>query len=320
MKKWKVLVTRQIPNAGIELLEEFCDLDINKEDRPLTKEELMDKVKDKDGVLSLLNDSIDKDVIEAAKNCKIFANYAVGFNNIDLKLAKEKNILVTNTPGVLTDATADLAWALLFSCARRIPESDVYVRENKFKSWSPTLLLGMEITGKTLGIIGAGRIGQNFAKKAKAFNMNILYTSRTPKNDFEAETGATYVDKETLLKESDFIALHVPLTDDTYHLIGEKELKIMKNNAILINTSRGPVIDEKALVKALKERWIWSAGLDVYENEPVLEEGLMNLSNVVLLPHIGSATEETRDRMAIMAATNLLQGLRGETPTNLVRL
>lgn len=320
MKKWKVLITRQIPNAGIEFLEEFCDLDINKKDRPLTKEELIERVKDKDGVLSLLNDSIDKDVIEAAKKCKIFANYAVGFNNIDLKLAKEKNILVTNTPGVLTDATADLAWALLFSCARRIPESDVYVRENKFKSWSPTLLLGMEITGKTIGIIGAGRIGQNFAKKANAFNMNILYTSRTAKDDFEAETGATYVDKETLLKESDFVALHVPLTDDTYHLIGENELKMMKNTSILINTSRGPVIDEKALVKALKEKWIWSAGLDVYENEPLIEEGLMNLNNVVLLPHVGSATEETRDRMAIMAATNLLQALRGETPTNLVRL
>lgn len=320
MKKWKVLITRQIPNAGIEFLEEFCDLDINKKDRPLTKEELIERVKDKDGVLSLLNDSIDKDVIQAAKKCKIFANYAVGFNNIDLKLAKEKNILVTNTPGVLTDATADLAWALLFSCARRIPESDVYVRENKFKSWSPTLLLGMEITGKTIGIIGAGRIGQNFAKKANAFNMNILYTSRTAKDDFEAETGATYVDKETLLKESDFVALHVPLTDDTYHLIGENELKMMKNTSILINTSRGPVIDEKALVKALKEKWIWSAGLDVYENEPLIEEGLMNLNNVVLLPHVGSATEETRDRMAIMAATNLLQALRGETPTNLVRL
>lgn len=320
MKKWKVLITRQIPNAGIEFLEEFCDLDINKKDSPLTKEELIERVKDKDGVLSLLNDSIDKDVIEAAKKCKIFANYAVGFNNIDLKLAKEKNILVTNTPGVLTDATADLAWALLFSCARRIPESDVYVRENKFKSWSPTLLLGMEITGKTIGIIGAGRIGQNFAKKANAFNMNILYTSRTAKDDFEAETGATYVDKETLLKESDFVALHVPLTDDTYHLIGENELKMMKNTSILINTSRGPVIDEKALVKALKEKWIWSAGLDVYENEPLIEEGLMNLNNVVLLPHVGSATEETRDRMAIMAATNLLQALRGETPTNLVRL
>lgn len=318
MKKWKVLITRQIPNAGIELLEEFCDLDINKEDRPLSKAELIERVKDKDGVLSLLNDSIDKEVIESATNCKIFANYAVGFNNIDLALAKEKNILVTNTPGVLTDATADLAWALLFSCARRIPESDLYVRENKFKSWSPTLLLGMEVTGKTLGVIGAGRIGQNFAKKAKAFNMNILYTSRNPKDDFEAETGATYVDKETLLKESDFVALHVPLNNDTYHLIGEPELKMMKRTSILINTSRGPVIDEKALVKALKEKWIWSAGLDVYENEPILEEGLMNLTNAVLLPHVGSATEETRDEMAIMAASNLLQGLKGEKPTNLV--
>jgi glyoxylate reductase len=246
---------------------------------------------------------------------KVIANYAVGYNNIDYEYAKEKGIFVTNTPGVLTDATADLAMALLLAVARRIPEGDVVSKNGEFGSWTPTWFLGLDLSNKTIGIIGMGRIGQNFAKKAKAFNMKIIYNSRTPKKDFEKETNAVWVTKEELLKESDFISIHVSLTEETKHMISTKELNIMKKNAVLINTSRGPVVDEDALADALIENKIYGAGLDVYENEPSINKKLIGLDNVVLTPHIGSSTFETRIRMSEIAANNIFQVLQGEKPS-----
>jgi len=267
-----------------------------------------------------LTDTIDDEVLKAADRCKIFANYAVGYNNIDVESATRRKIIITNTPGVLTDATGDLAWALLFAVARRVVEADAFTRQGKFKGWAPQLFLGQDITGKTLGVIGAGRIGSNFAKKSKGFSMRILYYDVKRDLEFEQEAKAVFVDLDTLLKEADFVSIHVPLVPETRHLIGARELSLMKKNAILINTSRGPVVDEKALVNALKEGKIWGAGLDVYENEPDIEPELLNLANVVLLPHIASATYETRTKMALMAAENILAVFRGEIPPNIVNL
>lgn len=319
MNRPKVLVTRQIPEAALELLGQYCEVVVNPYDRGMTREELLEGVRGKDGVLCLLTDIIDDEVYEAAgEQCKIFANYAVGYNNIDVQAATKRGIIITNTPGVLDDATADLAWALLFAVSRRIVEADRYTREGRFQIWGPMLYLGRDITGKTLGIIGAGRIGSNFGRKAKGFDMKILYTNTKPNKKFEEETGAMYVDKETLLRESDFISIHLPLLPSTRHYIGEKELNMMKRTAVLINTSRGPVIDEKALVRALREKKIWGAGLDVFENEPRLEPGLAELDNVVVVPHIGSATIDTRTNMGFIAAKNMIQVFNGEIPDHCV--
>lgn len=314
----KVYITSDIPDAGINKLKEYFEVVVNNSGRTLGKEELIGQIKDADAVICLLSDNIDKYVLESAKKVKIFANYAVGYNNIDIEEASKNRIMVTNTPDVLTDATADLAWALLFSTARRVVEADKFTREDKFKGWHPKMFLGADITGKTLGIIGAGRIGRAFAKRSIGFDMKILYHNRNRNEAFEEEYNAIWVDKETLLKEADFISLHCPLTEETRHSIGKQELDIMKKSAILINTSRGPVIDEKALAQALKEGKILGAGLDVFENEPAIEEELKDLWNVVILPHIGSATTETRDKMAVMAAENVIDALMGGKPRNLV--
>lgn len=314
MAKWNVYVTRLVPQPALDLLAEHCDLEINPEDRVLTRAELLDKVRGRDAVLCLLTDILDDEVFTAAKGAKIFANVAVGFNNVDLEAATRHGIMISNTPGVLTEATADMAWALLFAVARRVVEGDKFTRAGKYKGWGPLLMLGQEITGKTLGVIGAGRIGTAFARKAKGFDMKVLYHDVQPSKAFEEATGGTFVDKETLLKEADFISLHVPLMPSTTHLISTPELKLMKKSAILINTSRGPVIDEQALVQALQDKEIWGAGLDVFENEPELAPGLADLENVVVCPHIASATWETRTNMALMAARNLLAALRGELP------
>jgi glyoxylate reductase len=317
LSKPNVYVTRIIPQIVIDYLMRTCDVEVNPEDRILTKNELIQKVKGRDGVLCMLTDTIDGDVFDAAgPQCRIFANYAVGYNNIDVDAATKRSILITNTPGVLDNATSDLAWALLFAVSRRIVEADRFTREGRFKSWGPTLFLGRDITRKTAGVVGAGRIGSNFAKKAKAFGMRILYTGTKPNSLLEKETGAEFVDKSELLKQSDFISLHVPLNSLTHHYISGKEFKLMKKEAVLINTARGPVVDEKALVKALKEGDIWGAGLDVYENEPDLEPELKKLDNVVILPHIGSATIETRTNMGMIAARNIAQFFNGETPEN----
>lgn len=316
----KVLVTSDIPIEGIELLQSYYDVQVYNSNCGIKREELIKNIRDKQAVLCLLSDIIDKEVMDSANELKVISNYAVGYNNIDMAEATRRGIAITNTPDVLTNATADLAWTLLFSAARRVVEADIYTRHGNFKAWAPKLLLGQDITGKTIGIIGAGRIGRAFGKKAMAFDMEILYHNRTREESFEKECGAVWVEKEELLRRSDFVSLHCPLTPETKHLIGEKELSLMKSTSILINTSRGPVVDEIALAKALEEKRIWGAGLDVYENEPYIEEKLLKLSNVVLLPHIGSATIETRKKMSIMAAENIIAILNGDIPKNVVNI
>ncbi len=314
----KIFVTRKIPEPGLILLRKEHEIEVNPYDRVLTKKEIMQGLKGKDGLLCLLTDTIDEEVISSEPKLKMISSYAVGYNNIDVKEATKRGISVSNTPGVLTDATAEMAWSLLFSATRHIVEGDKFTRSGKFKGWDPMLLLGQGITGKTLGIIGAGRIGTCFALKSKGFNMKILYVDGKTDDTLENELGAKKVTLDTLLKKSDFISLHIPLLSSTHHLIGEQELRMMKKTAVLINTSRGPVIDEKALVKALKNGWIFGAGLDVYENEPHVEKELLKLNNVILQPHSASATVESRTKMAIMAAENMLTGLKGEMPPNCV--
>jgi lactate dehydrogenase-like 2-hydroxyacid dehydrogenase len=288
---------------------------VNPEDRPLRREDLLGKVRGRHGVITMLNDMVNDELLDAAgSQCRIFANYAVGYNNIDIPAATARGIFISNTPDVLTNATADMAWALLLAATRRIAEGDRIVRSGGFVGWSPLFMLGVEVTGKTLGIVGAGRIGQAVARRASGFDMKILYTANNPKPDFEKTTGASFVSLDSLLELSDFVSLHVPLTPMTYHLISKREFGIMKETAILINTSRGPVIDEKALAEALRAGQIRGAGLDVYEREPAVEKELLDLDNAVLCPHLGSATFETRQRMGLMAAENILAALRGDMP------
>lgn len=314
-----IYVTRLIPQPGIDMLKAAGhQVEINPDDRVLTREELLAKVKGRDAVLCLLTDTINAEVCVAAAGCKIFGNYAVGFNNIDVAACTAAGIAVSNTPGVLTDATADMAWALLFSMARRIVEADKFTRDGKFKGWGPLMFLGGDITGRTLGIIGAGRIGENFALKSRGFNMKVLYSDVNANPTLEKELGAKKVDMETVLRESDFVSLHVPLLPETTHLIGKRELEMMKPTAYLINTSRGPVVDEAALVEALRKNVIAGAGLDVYEDEPALKPGLAECWNAVIPPHIASATLETRTKMATMAAGNILAMLEGKRPPNIL--
>jgi glyoxylate reductase len=320
MKRFKVFVTRKILEEGLNMLRERYDVEVSDYDGVIPREMLLKKVKGADALLSLLTDNIDAEVMDAAgPNLKIIANYAVGYNNIDVEEATKRGIMVTNTPGVLTETTADFAWTLLMAIARRIVEADKFVREGKFRGWEPMLLLGTDVFGATLGIVGFGRIGQAMARRALGFNMRVLYYDNSRVDEqIEKELKATFVDLPTLLKESDFVTLHVPLTKQTHHLIGEKELKMMKKDAYLINTARGPVVDEKALVKALKEGWIKGAALDVFENEPEIEPELLKLDNVVLAPHIASASYATRSKMSVMVAENIIKALNGEVPPNLV--
>ncbi len=314
-----IYITREIPPEGAERLRAAGHrVEVNPEDRDLSREELAKAVRGHDGILCMLTNRIDREFIQASPQIRICANYAVGFNNFDLAAATEAGVALTNTPGVLTDATADLAWALLFSAARRIVEADRFVREGRFQGWAPKLFPGADITGRTLGIVGAGRIGTAMALRSRGFEMRVLYAGRKENPLLNRELGARWVDLNTLLEQSDFISLHVPLTEETRGLIGEAELARMKPTALLINTARGPVIDEAALVQALRERRIAGAGLDVFEEEPKLAEGLTELDNVVVLPHIGSATHETRRRMAIMAAENLIAWFAGKRPANLL--
>lgn len=320
--KANIYVTRKIPTPGIKMLEShFTQVEVSEEDRPLTPEELLKKVKGRDGVLCLLNDKIDKKVmIAAGKKCKIFANYAVGYENIDIAEAKKRGIYVTNTPDCLTNTTADMAAALLFACARRLPEADKFCRDGKFKGWGPKLLLGQEVTGKRLGIIGAGRIGTNFALKMRmGFGMKIYYDDPVQNKLLEDSAKAKKLSMPELLKKCDFISVHLNYTSAAQHLIDHAQFNMMKSNAILINTSRGAVINEKELVKALCEKKIFAAGLDVYEGEPQFSEGLAELDNVVLAPHLGSATFDTRTLMARMAARNIIQAVQGgKVPENCV--
>lgn len=317
--KTRILITGHLPENVISPLKKKYQVEMNQEDRPMDRQELILKVKDKQGLLPMLNDSINEEVLNSAPHLKMIANFGVGYNNIDVRLATERGIMVSNTPGVLTEATAELAFALILSVSRRIVEGDRMVREGRFKFWAPMLFLGREVTGKTLGIIGMGKIGKAVAVRARAFDMRILYHNRKRiDSKDEKNLRVEYVDLKTLLTESDFISLNVPLTEETKHLIGKNELSLMKSTAFIINTSRGPVIDEKALVEALKARKIGGAGLDVYENEPSLTPGLTELDNVILLPHVGSGTLETRIRIGTLAVDNLIAGLESGTPPNLV--
>lgn len=321
----KIYITRKIPQSGIDKLKaKGYEVDVNPEDKVLSKEELVSSLKQKpyDAVLCLLTDKIDKEIFEAVPFAKIFANYAVGFDNIDLKTAKEKGVLITNTPGVLTETVAEHTFALMLAISHRIAEADKFTKAGKFKGWAPMLLLGSDLSHKTLGVVGLGRIGSRVAYHgAKGFDMKVLYYDVKRDENFEKEYGAKYrANVDEVLKESDFISIHVPLLDSTRHLINRQRLSIMKPTAYLINTSRGPVLDEKALVEALKNKTIKGAALDVFENEPLLAPGLAELENVILTPHIASATEETRSKMSDLAATNIIEALEGGIPPNLVKI
>ena len=317
--KHNIFITREIPEQAIDLLRANCrTVEAHRGESLLTKEELMQKVRGRDGILCCLTETIDADVLDAAAGIKGLANMAVGYDNIDLHAATERGIPVSNTPGVLTEATADVTWALLFAVARRIVEADAFTRAGEFRAWGPMMFLGRDVAGKTLGIVGAGRIGTAVALRSRGFGMRVLYHDLVQNPLLEKEVGARRVALEELLRESDFISLHVNLTPETRHLIGGNELALMKPTAYLINTSRGPVVDEGSLVKALRKRRIAGAGLDVYEEEPRLGRGLAELDNVVLLPHIGSATIGARTKMAVMAAENLLAMLKGERAPNCV--
>lgn len=319
--KPKVLITHKIFSEVLEYLKEHVEYEIGNPDGDISKNELIEKIKDKDGLLSLLVVTIDKDVLNAAASLKIIANCAVGYNNIDISSAREKGIMVTNTPGVLTETTAELTWALIFAVARKIPQAHIFTRDHQYKGWALDLFLGQELYGKRLGIVGMGRIGKAVARKARAFSMDIVYTDPHGLNpEEEAKLQATQLPLGDLLQSSDIITLHTTLTSKTFHLISKENIHLMKKTAILINVSRGPVIDEDALADALQEGTIWGAGMDVYEDEPAIHPKLFSLDNIVLLPHIGSATRETRLKMAFMAANNLIQGLRGEKPDNIIEL
>ena len=322
----KVFVTRQIPDKGINLLKEKgYEVMVSPQNRVLTKEELIGYLKEDryDAVLCLLTDKIDADVFEAAgSQCKIFANYAVGFDNIDLKAAVDRNIMISNTPGVLTDSVAEHTFALLLAVAHRIPESDRFTRGGEYVGWAPMLLLGTDVSKKILGIVGLGRIGSQVAYHAKkGFDMHVLYYDVHRNVDFEKEFGAEFRESvDDVFKEADFVSIHVPLLPATKHLVNAERLQMMKKTAYLINTSRGPIVDEPALAEALKDNVIRGAALDVYENEPKLAAGLTELENVVLTPHTASATEETRQAMSELAAKNIIEALEGRTPPNLVKV
>jgi lactate dehydrogenase-like 2-hydroxyacid dehydrogenase len=319
MKKARVYVTREIPQENIEELRKHFEVEVNPEDRALTKAELKEKAKGRDAIISVITDTIDGEVLDAVgPQCKIVANYAVGFNNFDVAAATKRGVILTNTPGVLDDATATHTLALLLATARRLVESDRFLRAGKWDGWKPMLFIGMDVDGKTLGVAGMGRIGLNVARKAKGFNMKLIYADVRPNERAEKELGATYVDKETLLKQADFVTLHVPLMPETRHYISEKELKLMKKTAVLINACRGPVVDEKALLTALREKQIWGAGLDVFENEPEVVPGLTELENVVVVPHIASATFQTRIAMGEIAVNNIIKVLNGQPPDTCV--
>jgi glyoxylate reductase len=289
------------------------------EDCPVPHEVLVRETAKADGLLCLLTERVDAHLLDAAPGLKVIANMAVGYDNIDVAAATARGVPVTNTPGVLTETTADLAWALLMAAARRIVESDTFTRAGRWRHWSPTLLLGQDIHHATLGIVGLGRIGAEVAKRGRGFDMRILYTGRSRQPERERELGVEYAELDELLRQSDFVTIHTPLNAETRHLIGARELELMKPTAILINSARGPIVDQKALTEALIHGWIGGAALDVFEEEPIApDDPLLTLDNVVVLPHIGSATTATRGKMARIAAENLLAALAGRKPPNLV--
>jgi glyoxylate reductase len=319
LAKPKILVTRQLFPQAMEILYEKCDIDLfDKEDDPIPRELLLEKIQSAEGLLCLLTDKIDKEILEKGKNLKVVSNCAVGYNNIDVNEATKRGIYVTNTPGILTETTADLAFALMMAVGRRVVEGDKNIREKKWvHAWSLKMFIGGDIYGKTLGIIGLGRIGEAMVKRAKGFDMKIVYYNPTRREDLEKKYSVQYTSLDELLSKSDFVTLHVPLNDKTNHMIGREQLAKMKKTAYLINTSRGPVVDEQALYEALSSKKIAGAALDVYEKEPIDPANpLIKLDNIVMTPHIASASIDTRTAMTVMAAKNLVAVLSGNDPPN----
>lgn len=311
----KVFVTREIPDIGFELFKKAkINFEWHKKDSPVSRRQLLINVKECDGLICLLTERIDREVIDTMKNCRIISNFAVGYNNIDVDYAKSKNIIVTNTPDVLTESTADLTMALVLACARRISEGEKYLKDGKYKSWKPKLLLGMELRNKMFGILGAGRIGTAVSLRAKAFGTKIIYRSLNKNLSLEEQTGAKKVDLNFLLRHSDILSVHLPLNEHTYHLLNKQKLQLLKKNSIIINTARGEIIEEQYLIELLKTGKVRAAGLDVFENEPYVNPALLKLQNVVVLPHLGSATVEARNGMAELAAKNVIRVLQGKRP------
>jgi len=303
----KIFITSEIPEAGITLLQiKGFEVSVYKKDNSIPRKEFLNRVKDCDSLISLLSDRIDKEAIDKMKKCKVIANYAVGFNNIDVDYAKSKGIVVTNTPDVLTDSTADLTIALVLACARRIPEAEKFVRSKKFNGWKPKLFLGTELRDKYFGILGAGRIGTAVAKRAHSFGCKILYYSNSKNSFLESELKAKKLSLNSIIKQSDILSIHLPLNKKTYKLLNETNLRFLRKSSIIINTARGEIVDEKILISMLKTKKIFAAGLDVYKNEPNIKKEFYNLDNVILLPHIGSATTEARNNMSLLAAKNVI--------------
>jgi glyoxylate reductase len=318
MQGEKIFITRRIPEAGAEKLKKHFEVEVSSLDRSLTKDEILRATTGAQGMVSMASEPIDRDLIDGLADIRIIANYAVGFNNIDIDYARERGIVVTNTPGVLTEATADIAMALILCAGRRIVEGDRLVRRGEFKGFYPTFFLGVELENKVLGIYGLGRIGKSVARKAESFGLRIIYHDVEPFEEESLDFPARYVSFDGLLRESDFLSIHAPLNEQTRHRFTRKEFGIMKDTAFLINAARGPLVKEEDLVDALANRQIAGAGLDVYELEPKVHPGLIGLENVVLLPHIGSATIEVREKMALMVADNIIAFFQGETPPNKV--
>jgi len=320
LPKPKVYVTREMPERGLRIIKEKFDTEIWREYAPPPKKTIIEEAANVDALATLLSDNIDAEVFDAAPKLKIIAQMAVGFDNINVEEATKRGIYVTNTPGVLTETTADFAWTLLMAVARRVVEADTYVRSGNWKvGWHPMMMQGRDIYGATLGIVGLGRIGCAIAKRAKGFDMKVMYYDVIRRPDFEKEYDIQFSEIEPLFQKADFITINVPLTKETVHLVDEEKLKMMKKTAYLINNARGPIVDEKALYKALKEGWIAGAALDVFEQEPTpMLNPLLKLTNMVVAPHISSASYETRSRMAEMVAENLVAFFEGKTPPNIV--
>jgi glyoxylate reductase len=317
--KPKVLITRKIYERPLQILREKAEVTMNLEDRAMTPEEIIAALPGKMGMLAMGSDRVSSQILEAGKDLKIVANNAVGFNNIDVEAATRLKIAATNTPDVLTDTTADLSFALILGVARRLVEADRFVRSGKWVGWKPNLMIGSDVHGKTLGVIGLGRIGSAVAKRGQGFNMRIVYTDiRRLHPAIEQQHQLLFMPLRDLLQVADFVTLHVPLTPETTHLIGAEQLRLMKKSAFLINASRGPVVDEKALVEALRAGTIAGAGLDVFEAEPKVSPELMTLDNVLIVPHVGSATDETREKMVQTAVNNILAVIRGEIPPHIL--
>jgi glyoxylate reductase len=319
-ERWPVLVTRKLPRPAMDAILARTDADVWEEDGAIPRDELLRRVAGKRGAVTLLTEKVDEEFLDAAgPQLSVVANYAVGFDNIDVPALTKRGVLATNTPDVLTETTADTAWALMMAAARRVPEGDRFLRAGTKWIWGPEMMLGQDIHGKTLGVVGFGRIGQSVARRAQGFGMKVVYFDLyRPSPEVEASLGAEYRDLDDLLAEADFISIHVALTPETRHLFGPEQFRLMKNTSVIVNTSRGPVIDEAALAVALRDGEIFAAGLDVFENEPRVDADLLQQPTAVVIPHLGSATVETRDAMGLLAAENLIAALEGRRPPTML--